>query len=81
MQQLRGRRGNPGLNNDEQYADVDALIRKLVSHVVRSRDSAAPADPEFRREEAILDIGIDGVGYVMVRVPLHVPSRNSVVFR
>jgi DNA-binding CsgD family transcriptional regulator len=64
-------RGNPLLNNDEQYADVDELIRKLVSHIVRSRDSATPAGPEFCREEVILDIDIDGVRYLMIRVPLH----------
>jgi DNA-binding CsgD family transcriptional regulator len=68
-------RGNTRLNSDEQYADEDELIRKLVSLIVRSHGSATAADPEFSREEVILDVSVDGVRYLMIRVPLH----NSVL--
>ena len=57
------------LNSDGQHAGLDELIRKLVSHVVGARDSVVPADPEFSREEIIVDTNVDGVRYLMVRMP------------
>jgi DNA-binding CsgD family transcriptional regulator len=63
-------RGN-SRNDDEPCAGVEELIRRLVSHIVRSRDSGAPADSEFSREEVILDISVDGIRYLMVRIPWH----------
>jgi DNA-binding CsgD family transcriptional regulator len=59
------------LNNDEQPAGVDELIRTLVNHIVRSRGSVAPTDGEFSREEVIIDTSVDGVRYLMVRIPWH----------
>jgi DNA-binding CsgD family transcriptional regulator len=68
--------GNARLNSDEQHAGVDELIRKLVSHVIGDAcDSVIPADPEFSREEIIVDTSVDGVRYLMVRMPSH----NSVL--
>ena len=57
------------LNSDEQHAGLDELIRKLVSHVVGARDSVVPAGPDFSREEIIIDTNVDGVRYLMVRMP------------
>jgi DNA-binding CsgD family transcriptional regulator len=61
--------GNTRLIDDEQHPGVNELIRKLVDQILRSPSSVTPADPEFSREEVILDISVDGVRYLMVRVP------------
>jgi DNA-binding CsgD family transcriptional regulator len=58
-------------HNDEQHTDIDELIRRLVSHVAGTRDSVLPTDPEFSREEVIVDTEVDGIRYLMVRMPLH----------
>jgi len=63
--------GNARLNSDEQHAGLDELIRKLVRHVIGARDSVISADPEFSREEIIVDTSVDGVRYLMVRMPLY----------
>jgi DNA-binding CsgD family transcriptional regulator len=63
--------GNTRPHSDEQYAGVGELIRRLVDQIVRSRNAVTPADPEFSREEVILDTSVDGVRYLMVRIPWH----------
>jgi DNA-binding CsgD family transcriptional regulator len=60
---------NARLNTDEQHTGLDELIRKLVSHVAGARDSVIPANPEFSREEIVVDTSVDGVRYLMVRMP------------
>jgi DNA-binding CsgD family transcriptional regulator len=56
-------------NNDDQHAGLHELIRKLVSLVVGARDSVVHADPEFSHEEIIVDTSVDGVRYLIVRMP------------
>ena len=61
--------GDARLNGDPQHAGVDELIRKLVKQVAGTRDSVIPADPDFSREEVIVDASVDGVRYLMIRMP------------
>lgn len=53
--------GSARLNSDKKHAGLDELLRKLVSHFVGARDSVIPVDPEFSREEIIVDTSVDGV--------------------
>jgi DNA-binding CsgD family transcriptional regulator len=57
------------LDSDPQHARVDELIRKLVKRIAGIRDSVIPADSDFSREEVIVDASIDGVRYLMIRMP------------
>jgi DNA-binding CsgD family transcriptional regulator len=61
--------GDARLSGDPQHAGVDELIRKLVKQVIGACDTVVPADPDFSREEVIVDTSIDGVRYLMIRMP------------
>jgi DNA-binding CsgD family transcriptional regulator len=61
--------GTAPFDNDDHHASLHELIRKLVIHVVGTRDSVIRADPEFSHEEIIVDTSFDGVRYLIVRMP------------
>jgi len=53
---------------------IDDLIRRLVGQIVSICERALPSRGECTREEIIIDTNVDGVRYLVVRMPEAVPS-------
>ena len=62
-------RQTKGTRDDNQHASIDELIRKLVSNVVRGRNAVNPTNLEFCGEQILVDASVEGVRYLLVRMP------------
>src|SRR5262245_2975490 len=60
---------------------IDDLIRRLVGQIVSICERALPSRGECTREEIIIDTNVDGVRYLVVRMPEAVPSFVSLTPR
>jgi len=59
-------------HDDAQTACLHELLRPLVDHVISARDPVVPAC-----EEIIVDVSLDGVRYLIIRMPPSTPALVS----
>ena len=60
-----------GPENGDRAHDglLDELIRQLATHVDHGGERAATAHEDANNEEVIVDVRVDGIRYLMVRMP------------
>jgi DNA-binding CsgD family transcriptional regulator len=69
--------GTDALKEHEQFASLHELIRRLVGQLVRAADPQIGIAPECPQEEIIIDTSVDGVRYLIVRMPSSTSSLVS----
>lgn|SRR5262245_44617054 len=73
--------GTDALSEDKEREQVDDLIFRLISQIVSKCEPLLPPQGERAREEIVLDRNVDGVRYLLVRMPSPAPSFVSLTPR
>jgi DNA-binding CsgD family transcriptional regulator len=63
--------------DDAQHACIHELLRQLVDRIISARDTVVHPESETACEEIIVDATIDGVRYLIIRMPASNPALVS----